>query len=70
MKERETGYSLKSVEKASPPRGMQEGEWHSYTLIRGKLEIKGVRFDTLKAVTIHAKELVETINARNGWSTI
>jgi hypothetical protein len=70
MKKEKPGYSLKSVEKSEPPRGMQEGEWHKYTLVRGKLEIIGIRFDTLKAVTQHAKELAETINARNGWSCI
>jgi len=64
-----SGYTLKSVEKSAPPKGMQEGEWHSYLLVRGKLEIKGVRFDTLKAVTKHARELAETINNRNGWTT-
>ena len=70
MKKNEPGYSLKNVEKSAPPRGMQEGEWHSYTLVRGNLEITGVRFDTLKAVTKHARELAETINARNGWGTV
>jgi hypothetical protein len=69
MKKKEPGYSLKSVEKSAPPRGMQDGEWHSYTLVRGKLEITGVRFDTLKAVTAHARELAEKINDRNGWTT-
>ena len=68
MKKGDSGYRLKSVEKAEPPTGMQEGEWHSYTLVCGKFEIGGVRFDTMKAVTKHAKELVKTINARNGWT--
>ena len=67
MKKNDPGYTLKSVEKSLPPRGMQEGEWHSYTLVCGTLEISGVRFDSLKAVTKHAKELAKTINARNGW---
>lgn len=70
MKKNETGYSVKNVEKSDPPRGMQEGEWHSYTLVRGSLEIKGVRFDSFKAVTKHARELADTINARNGWSSV
>lgn len=70
MKKNEPGYSVKSVEKSPPPKGFQEGEWHCYTLARGKQEIKGVRFDTLKAVTKHARELTETINARNGWTTV
>jgi hypothetical protein len=68
MKVEKSGYSLKSVEKSAPPKGMQNGEWHKYTLERGKLKIEGVRFDTLKAVTKHANELAKTINARNGWS--
>ncbi len=68
-KQREQGYSLKSVEKSEPPQGMQEGEWHTYILVRGKSEIKGVRFDTLKAVTEHGKELAEKINIRNNWNT-
>lgn len=67
MKKDEPGYTLKSVEKSEPPKGMQEGEWHRYILVRGNLEISGVCFDTLKAVTAHAEELVVTINKRNGW---
>ena len=70
MKKDEPGYSVKSVEKSPPPEGFQEGEWHCYTLVRGNQEIKGVRFDTLKAVKKHARELAETINARNGWTTV
>ncbi len=69
-KNNEPGYTLKSVEKSAPPRGFEEGEWHSYTLVRGKSEITGVRSDTLKAVTKHARELAETINNRNGWTTV
>ncbi len=68
-KQREPGYSLQSVEKSAPPQGMQEGEWHTYTLVRGESEIKGVRFDTFKAVTEHGKELAEKINLRNNWNT-
>lgn len=48
---------------------MQEGEWYTYTLVRGESEIKGVRFDTFKAVTEHGKELAEKINSRNNWNT-
>ena len=70
MKKEEPGYYLKCVEKSAPPKGFQEGEWHRYILVRGNQEINGVRFDTLKAVTEHAKELAKTINARNGWSSI
>ena len=70
MKKNQPGYSVKSVEKSLPPKGMQEGEWHCYILIRGNQEIKGVRFDTLKAVKKHARELAETINTRNGWTTV
>ncbi len=69
MKDTKSGFSLKSVEKSAPPRGMQEGEWHSYILERGNQQINGTRFDTLKAVTKHARELAETINARNGWGS-
>ena len=70
MKKNQPGYSVKSVEKSPPPKGFQEGEWHCYILVRGNQEIKGVRFDTLKAVTKHARELAETINTRNGWGTV
>ena len=69
MKNNEPGYSVKSVDMSEPPRGMPAGEWHSYILVRGKTEITGVRCDTLQAVKIHARELAEKINARNGWST-
>ena len=66
-----TTYHVVSVEKSEAPEGMPGNNWHRYVIGRGTSKIEGFRPGTLKAVTKHATECVEELNARafRGYST-
>jgi hypothetical protein len=57
-------YTVVSVEKAEPPEGMPGNNWHRYVIGRGTSRIEGYKPGTLKAVTKHAEECAEDLNAR------
>lgn len=57
-------YQVVSVEKTDPPEGMPGNNWHRYVIGRGITKIEGYRPGTLKAVTKHAQECADDLNAR------
>lgn len=59
-------YTVISVEKVDTPEGMPEGTWHHYVIGRGSSQIEGLKPGTLKAVTQHAKSMVNDLNERSG----
>jgi hypothetical protein len=69
-------YSLVSVEKTSPPTGMDGDNWYRYVVARDNSTIVGNMRGTLKQVTREAREFVDNLNDRTGspkarsvWST-
>jgi len=57
-------YRVESVEKSEPPEGMPAGNWHRYIVGQGGSKIEGFKPGTLKAVTQHAENVAEILNAR------
>ena len=61
-------YHVIKVEKTTAPKGMLGENWYLYVIQKGDL-INSImdckKTGTLKSVTAHAKEVVETINSRN-----
>ncbi|MDH5391692.1 MAG: hypothetical protein OEY11_00775 [Gammaproteobacteria bacterium] len=64
-------YHVISVEKTEAPSGMEEGDWHRYTIGQGTSKIDGIRSGSLKDVTQHAEAFAKELNERaiNGGST-
>jgi hypothetical protein len=61
-------YHLIKVEKTTAPEGMLGENWYIYVIQKGNLSnsiMDCKKAGTLKSVTEHAKEVVETINSRN-----
>jgi len=61
-------YHVIRVEKTSAPEGMLGENWYLYVIQKGGLTnsiMECKKTGTLKSVTAHAKEVAETINARN-----
>ncbi|HEX9802304.1 MAG TPA: hypothetical protein VGB35_03535 [Gammaproteobacteria bacterium] len=58
-------YRVVSVEKTDPPEGMG-GSWHSYIIERGTSVVTGKKPGSLKAVTAHARQVVQDLNSRTG----
>jgi len=57
-------FSVVSIEKTDPPKGVSDGEWYGYVITRGDSEIRGLRAGSKKAVTGYVKEYVENLNRR------
>ncbi len=62
-------YQVISVKKITTPEGMDGKNWHSYTIQRGASIISGLKPGTLKAVTAHAKQVAEDLNARSSTNS-
>ena len=65
-------YHVIKVEKTTAPKGMLGENWYLYVIQKGNLTnsiLECKKTGTLKSVTKHAKEVVESINSRNvkGW---
>lgn len=61
-------YHVIKVEKTTAPEGMPGENWYLYVIQKGDLTNSMMdckKTGTLKSVTAHAKEVAETINARN-----
>jgi hypothetical protein len=59
-------YRVVSVEKTDPPEGMNGGSWHSYVIERGTSVVTGKKPGSLRAVTAHARQVVQDLNSRTG----
>ena len=61
-------YHVIKVEKTNAPEGMLGENWYLYVIQKGSLTntvMNCKKTGTLKSVTAHAKDVAETINARN-----
>ena len=61
-------YHVIKVEKTTAPEGMLGENWYLYVIQKGNLTntvMNCKKTGTLKSVTAHAKDVAETINARN-----
>ena len=61
-------YHVIKVEKTTAPKGMMGENWYLYVIQKGDLTnsiMDCKKTGTLKSVTAHAKDVVETINSRN-----
>jgi hypothetical protein len=61
-------YRVIKVEKTTAPDGMPGDNWYLYVIQKGNLtntEMNCKKTGTLKSVTAHAMETVETLNLRN-----
>jgi len=61
-------YHVIKVEKTTAPEGMSGENWYLYVIQKGNLTnsiMDCKKTGTLKSVTEHAKDVVETINLRN-----
>ena len=61
-------YHVIKVEKTTAPEGMLGENWYLYVIQKGDLTNSTMdckKTGTLKSVTAHAKDVVETINSRN-----
>jgi hypothetical protein len=61
-------YHVLKVEKTTAPVGMLGENWYLYVIQKGDLSnslMECKKTGTLKSVTEHAKDVVETINSRN-----
>ena len=59
-------YHVVSVHKIEPPEGMGGKTWHSYVIERGTSVVTGKKPGSLKAVTAHARQVADDLNARTG----
>lgn len=59
-------FEVTEVAKITTPAGMEGKNWHRYTIRRGVTQINGQKPGTLKAVTAHARQVAEDLNARSG----
>jgi hypothetical protein len=64
-------YRVMSVEKADPPEGMPDGNWHRYVIGQGESKIEGFKSGSLQAVTQHAEAFAQDLSTRaaKGYST-
>lgn len=63
-----SNYQVIKVETTTAPKGMLGENWYLYVIQKGDLTnsiMECKKTGTLKSVTEHAKEVVETINSRN-----
>jgi hypothetical protein len=60
----ESKFRVESVEKADPPEGMPDGDWHRYVVGHGESKIEGYKSGSLNSVTHHAEAFAEDLNAR------
>jgi len=61
-------YHVIQVEKTTAPEGMLGENWYLYVIQKGDLAnsvMECKKTGSLKSVTAHAKDVVETINSRN-----
>ena len=61
-------YHVIKVEKTTAPKGMLGENWYLYVIQKDDLTnsiMDCKKTGTLKSVTAHAKDVVETINSRN-----
>lgn len=61
-------YHVIKVEKTTAPEGMLGENWYLYVIQKGDLTnsiMDCKKTGTLKSVTAHAKDMVETLNFRN-----
>ncbi len=67
----EPKYRVLSVEKTDPPAGMPEGDWHRYVIGQDESRIEGFKPGSLQAVTQHAEDFAQNLNARaaKGYSS-
>jgi len=63
---KEYQYEVVTVEKTSPPEGLDGDNWYRYVIKSGNSVMDCKKSGTLKAVKTHAKEMAEMINNRNG----
>jgi len=58
-------YSVISVEKTDPPKGISEGNWHHYVIGKGKSIIDGLQQGSLASVTQYAEDFADGLNDRS-----
>jgi len=58
-------YRVTAIEKITTPEGMPGDDWYRYVIEKGRSVMECKKAGTLKAVTAHAKNAAELINARN-----
>lgn len=58
-------YQVTTIEKISTPKGMPGDDWYRYVIKKGNSVMECKKSGSLKAVTEHAKNAAELINARN-----
>ena len=66
----EKPFRILSIEKTDPPENVAGGEWYRYFIEHKSSPIDGLRSGTLRSVTKHLEEYVETLNSRatHGYS--
>ena len=57
-------YTVVTVEKTQPPKGMTGDNWHQYVIGYGVSRVIGKKPGTLSAVTAHAETVAEDLNSR------
>lgn len=62
--QRSRTFSITSIEKVDPPKGMSGDEWYHYVISQGPSKIDGTRPGSLQSVREHAEEFVENLNER------
>jgi hypothetical protein len=62
---KEFKYRVTEVEKTTAPEGMTGDNWYRYVIQKGNSIMECKKSGTLKAVTVHAKNAADLINARN-----
>jgi len=57
-------YHVETVEKSTPPQGIESGDWYRYVIGQGRSKIVGFKCGTLSAVTDHANTIADDLNSR------
>jgi len=57
-------FQVVTIEKSTPPPGIETGDWYRYVIGQGKSKIVGFKCGTLNAVTDHANTMVDDLNTR------
>lgn len=61
----EPRFSIVSIEKCTPPKGMAGQNWYRYIVGDKGNKITGYKSGTLKKVTQHVEEFTEGLNERS-----
>lgn len=65
-----TDYRVSSVTKATPPAGMEGGDWYRYVLEGGHSPITGWRRGSLSDVTEFARISADELNERRSGKSV